>query len=111
MWHIQRHKDRNKCNCAMTMLSVTRITTVGATGDLLKLDEPMVVSDEAGEVPVCTNFAALAAGEELVLFKGENANAKAKAKAQKAPRTWMQEKGAVDCARAAKRLRPVERIA
>ena len=30
----------------------------------MKLDEPAVVSDVQVEVPVCTNFAALAAGEE-----------------------------------------------
>ena len=71
------------------------------------MDEPMVAPDGAGEVPVCTNFAALAAGEELVLFKASPANAKAKPKPNKAPRTWMQEKDAVECARAAKKARPI----
>ena len=91
----------------MATLSVTSITTIGAVGDLLKLEEPVVVSDEAGEVPVCTNFAALAAGEELVLFKASPANAQAKPKPKKAPRTWMQEKDAVECDRAAQKARPI----
>ena len=104
-WHIQRHKERSKCNCAMAMLSTTSIITIGAVGDLLKLEEPVVVSDVQGEIPACTNFAALAAGEELVMFKDESENAKAKAKAKTAARTWMHEKDAVDCARAAKKAK------
>ena len=77
------------------------------------MDEPMVVSDEADEVPVCTNFAALAAGAELMLFKDESARGgvaaapKAKGKNAKAKaRAWMQEKDVMDCARAAKKARP-----
>ena len=77
---IQRQNDRSKCNCAMTMLSTTSIITIGAPGDLLKLDEPVVVSDVQGELPVCTSFAALAGDEELVSFKGAPAIAKAKTK-------------------------------
>ena len=42
-------------------------------------------------VPVCTNDAALAAGDELVYAT--------------AAKTWMQEEDAVDCARAAKKPR------
>ena len=53
-------------------------------------------------VPVCTNDAALAAGDELVLFKPEKAKPKQKATAAT---TWMQEDDAVDCARAAKKPR------
>ena len=91
----------------MAMLSTTSITTIGAVGDLLKLEEPVVVSDVQGEIPVCTNFAALAAGEELVLFKDTTATAKAKAKPRKAARTWMQEKDAVECTRAVKKTKLV----
>ena len=65
----------------------------------------MIVSDETGEVLVCTNFVALAAGQELVMFKGESENAQAKAKAKAAARTWMHEKDVVDCARAAKKAK------
>ena len=72
----------------------------------MKLDEPVVVSDVQGEVPVCTNLAALAAGEELVLFRGTPATAKAKDKSKKEKsRTWMQEKDAVECARAVKKTK------
>ena len=67
----------------MAMLSTNSIITIGAVGDLLKLEEPVVVSDVQGEILVCTNFAALAAGEELVLFKDTPAIAKAKAKPPK----------------------------
>ena len=104
-WHIQRHKERSKCNCAMAMLSTNSIITIGAVGDLLKLDEPVVVSDVQGEIPVCTNFAALAAGEELVLFKDTAAIGKPKGKPQKAARTWMQEKDAMSRAHGAKKQR------
>ena len=112
LWHIQRNKDRSKCNCVMTTLSATSITTIGACGNMTGTAEevhvstkeyPVLVSDETGEVLVCTNFVALAAGAELVLFKPEKPNAKAKEKAKAAGRTWMQEKDAVDCARAAKK--------
>ena len=95
LWHIRREEERSKCNCAMTDLSVTMITTIGAGGDNLNLADPRVVSDMEQQVPVCTNFAALAAGQELVLLK--DAKAKAKGKPKKAPRTWMQEKDAVAC--------------
>ena len=61
----------------MVMIYTTSIITIGAVGDLLKLDEPVVVSDVQGEIPACTNFAALAAGEELVLFKDTPAIGKA----------------------------------
>ena len=51
-------------------------------------------------------FAALAAGEELVLSKGTPATAKAKDKSKnKKSRTWMQEKDAVECARAIKKAK------
>ena len=107
MWHIQRDKDRSKCNCVMTTLSATSITTIGAPGNetvpMSTKEWPVMVHDETGEVSVCTNFVALAAGAELVLFKPEKPNAKAKEKAKAASRTWMQEKDAVDCARAAKK--------
>ena len=97
----------------MAALSVTSISTIGAASAVCGNDEapvctkewPMIVSDETGEVPVCTNFVALAAGEELVMFKDESENAKAKAKAKTAARTWMHEKDAVDCARAAKKAK------
>ena len=113
MWHIQRNKDRSKCNCVMAALSVTSISTIGAVSAVCGNGEapvctkewPMIVSDETGEVLVCTNFVALAAGEELVLFKDESGNAKAKAKSKTAARTWMHEKDAVDCARAAKKAK------
>ena len=113
MWHIRRNKDRSKCNCVMAALSVASISTIGAVSAVCGNGEapvctkewPMIVSDETGEVPVCTNFAALAAGEELVLFKDTTATAKAKAKPQKAARTWMQEKDAVECARAIKKTK------
>ena len=95
LWHIRREEERSKCNCAMTDLSVTMITTIGAGGDDLNLAEPRVVSDMEQQVPVCTNFAALAAGQELVLFKEQQA--KAKGKPKKPPRTWMQEKDAKTC--------------
>ena len=71
----------------------------------MKLDEPVVVSDVQGEIPVCTNFAAPAADEELVLFKGTPAIAKAKTKTNKNSRTWMQQKDAVECARAVKKTK------
>ena len=113
MWHIRRNKDRSSCNCVMAAVSVTSISTLKAVSAACGNGEapvstkewPMIVSDATREVPVCTNFAALAAGEELVMFKGESENAQAKAKAKAAARTWMQEKDAVDCARAAKKAK------
>ena len=90
----------------MTTLSATPITTIGAPGSdkvpMSTKEWPVLVNDETCDVPVCTNDAALAAGDELVLFKPEKAKPKAKPKAAK---TWMQEKDAVDCARAAKKPR------
>ena len=74
------------------IVSTTSILTIGAVGDLLKLDEPVVVSDVQGQVLVCTNFVALAAGEELALFRGTPAIAKAKEKSKmEKSRAWMQE--------------------
>ena len=93
----------------MIHLSVTSITTIGVVGDVLNLIQPMVVSDEKDEVLVCTNFAALAAGAELVLFKEESAKATAKAKCKHPQaKTWMQEKDALDCARATKNAKCFE---
>ena len=90
----------------MTTLSATAITTMGAHKNdnvpMSTKDWPVLVHDEACDVPVCTNDAALAAGDELVLFKPEKAKPKQKSKAAN---TWMQEKDAVDCARAAKKPR------
>ena len=104
LWHIQRQKYRTTSNCVMTTISITSIATIGAYGDVLQLDEPLVVSDDKAQVPVCTNVAALAAGDELVLFKEAGAHAKAKAKNKK-EKTWMQEKDALDCARATKKAK------
>ena len=104
-WHIQRNKEKSNCNCVMTTLSATAITTMGAHKNddvpMSTKDWPALVHDEACDVPVCTNDAALAAGDELVLFKPEKVNEKT----PKAANTWMQERDAVTCARAAKKPR------
>ena len=89
----------------MTTLSATTISTIGAPGNdavpMSTKEWPVLVHDDTGDVPVCTNDAALAAGDELVLFKSEKPKPKQKTQAN----TWMPEKDAVDCARAAKQPR------
>ena len=79
-WHIQRNKEKSKCNCVMTSLSATSRTTIGAPGSdkvpMSTKEWPVLVHDETCDVLVCTNDAALAAGDELVLFKPEKVKVK-----------------------------------
>ena len=86
-WHLQRNKGRSKCNCVMTALSATSITTIGAPGSdkvpMSTKEWPVLVNDETCDVPVCTNDAALAAGDELVLFKPEKSKAESEIKSSK----------------------------
>ncbi len=89
-WLIRRSADRKECNCDIAFLNVTTIATIGAGADVLKVSEPRVVTDGYAVLPVCTNFAALAANCELVLLN----KPKGKTAAKKKPRTWMQEQEA-----------------
>ena len=89
-WPISRKADDRACNCQIVHMNFTNIFTLGAGSDDLKLAEPRLVTDSLVMIPVCTNTAALAAGDELVMIHMPEAQKKAKDTGKRS-RTWMVE--------------------
>ena len=96
--HIQREGDRTTCNSAMASVSLTRIDNLSASGEAMQLEEPMVVSDERDDIPVCTNIAALAEGTELVV-QSTARQFGSRGERQTTTRTWNHDKYTQSCAR------------